>query len=262
MSVYKFYYLSQGMRAVTALENGELDITATGSSPLSLAAARGVDIQMISVIDKDRLSQGLVTQSEGAKYTHRNESLQTITSPKDMIGRSIVSPYGSTAHFNLLWALQNFNLPHVAHPQAVHPNICREVAEAHEQCSKTKVNLFHGSPEKIIEWWDSGLIDGAASWEPTFSYTLHRAVHPGTNLIETDMLSDWGKFTFNALATTPLFASQHSAFIERMIAVMDLLAKDFSNWVQNAGPKQQDSLVVGSHGWADRSLWILSLIHI
>jgi ABC-type taurine transport system substrate-binding protein len=55
---FQFFYLSQGIRAMAALENGELDFTASGSSPLSLAAARGVAVETVNLIDIDELSQG------------------------------------------------------------------------------------------------------------------------------------------------------------------------------------------------------------
>eukprot|EP00935_MAST-01C_sp_MAST-1C-sp1_P002765 g2765.t1 len=263
----QFFYLSQGMRAMAALENGELDVTSSGSSPLSLASARGVDVKTVSLIDIDQLSQGLVTRRTAPDG-------QPISSPLDLIGKAVSTPYGSTAHFNMLWALEAFSLPYKDHGRQ--PVLCNRAKNSIDwavstdepsdwqdpsECSPNHVNLFHGSPEKIKHWWDAGLIDGAANWEPTFSYVKDQTkFSKGTNLIETKALSTWGKFTFNCIATTPAFAAAHPALLIRIISIMNLLAMDYRLWTQRVA--LSSALRQGSLGWEKHTRWVNDTIKV
>ena len=87
-----------------------------------------------------------------------------IKSPRDLVGKAVGTPFGSTAHFNSLWAIEVLQLPYVVHSRPV----CRlptdpayvsgctgcSLPNPSPDCDPTKVNLFHISPEDMKAAWD------------------------------------------------------------------------------------------------------------
>ena len=81
---------SSGGYAVAKLDRGDLDVAVLGSTPWAMAVSRGVDLSAFYVTHSKGDSQGLVTRD-------------TIVTPRDLHGKTIATPFGSTAHQHLLF---------------------------------------------------------------------------------------------------------------------------------------------------------------
>ena len=125
---------SSGTYAVAKLDRGDLDVAVLGSTPWAMAVSRGVDLSAFYVTHSKGDSQGLVTRD-------------TIATPRDLHGKTIATPFGSTAHQHLLF-LREILKPGVA------------------------FNLVNSPPSRaaLEPLWTSGAIDGAFCWGDGFMW--------------------------------------------------------------------------------------------
>jgi len=100
---FQFFQVSQGIRAMSALENERLDIAEVGSSPFALGVARGVNATLLSLVamkgDADGGTEGIVVNGTQTR------------APQDLVGKTVGVPFGSTAHYNQLFFCQQVRLP-------------------------------------------------------------------------------------------------------------------------------------------------------
>ena len=81
---------ASGGYVVAKLDEGDLEVALLGSTPAAFAVARGVDIKNIYVAHEKGSSQGLLVRPE-------------IQSPPDLDGRTFGTPFGSTAHYHMMY---------------------------------------------------------------------------------------------------------------------------------------------------------------
>ena len=81
---------SSGGFAVAKLDDGDLDVALLGSTPAATGLARGVRMQTVYVAHMKGTSQGLMVRPD-------------IGSPLDMTGKTFGTPFGSTAHYHMLY---------------------------------------------------------------------------------------------------------------------------------------------------------------
>lgn len=141
-----------------------MDIALSGSSSVAAGYSRAVDLQVIYVHGDIKDAEALVVND-------------TITAPQDLKGKTIAAPFGSTTHFHLLFALEQFGID----PGAV--------------------NLVDLSPPDMAAAWERGEIDGGFVWEPA----LGRLKETGRVLLSSGDLSNWGRATFDAMVARPAF---------------------------------------------------------
>ena len=89
---------SSGSYAASKLEDGLLDLAIMGSTPFAEASSRGLDITSIYIDSVSSGDEGLVVR--------RN----AILAPADLAGRTVATPFASTAHFLLLYFLTIFQV--------------------------------------------------------------------------------------------------------------------------------------------------------
>ena len=150
---------SSGTYAVAKLDRGDLDVAVLGSTPWAMAVSRGVDLSAFYVTHSKGDSQGLVTRD-------------TIATPRDLHGKTIATPFGSTAHQHLL--------------------VLREIFPG------VVFNLINSPPSQaaLEPLWTSGAIDGAFCWG--VGLTWLKTV--GKVLVTARTLGHWGVETFNVVA--------------------------------------------------------------
>ncbi|WP_164674278.1 ABC transporter substrate-binding protein, partial [Pseudomonas viridiflava] len=90
---------NNGPEIVTTIASVELQIRKLGSSTLAAAASRNLPIVAFIVSAQINTSEALVV---------RNGS--HIDAPKDLIGKTIATPFVSTSHYSLLGALKHWGL--------------------------------------------------------------------------------------------------------------------------------------------------------
>ena len=177
---------SSGTYAVAKLDRGDLDVAVLGSTPWAMAVSRGVDLSAFYVTHSKGDSQGLVTRD-------------TIATPRDLHGKTIATPFGSTAHQHLLFLREIF--PGVA------------------------FNLVNSPPSRaaLEPLWTSGAIDGAFCWGDGFMWL--KTV--GKLMITARTLGHWGVETFNVVAARREVAASLPGLLEHLAGQLAALDASF-----------------------------------
>lgn len=176
----KWRRFDSGSKVVTAMASGSIDIASAGSSPIAAAVSRGVEIELVWVLENIADAEALVV---------RNGS--DITAPADLKGKRLAVPFVSTTHFHALFALEQFGL------------------------SDKNVKLINMQPNNIVAAWQRGDIDGAFIWDPA----LGKIKKDGKVLISSKTLSAWGKPTFDGLVVNKDFGKENKDFMAKVIKI-------------------------------------------
>jgi len=170
-----------GAKVMEALAAGDVQVAMAGSSPISAAASEGIDIRLFWIVGVIGEAEALVVR-DGAG----------IRAPQDLRGKRIAVPFGSTAHFHLLFALEQFAI------------------------AAEETQLVDMQPPSIQAAWERGEIDAAFVWEPALSGIRET----GRTLITSGRLSDWGKATFDGMVAAGSFAAANPGFLCRFVEVL------------------------------------------
>ena len=172
--------------AAAKLDRGDLDVAVLGSTPWAEAVSRGVDLSAFYVTHSKGDSQGLVTRD-------------TIATPRDLHGKTIATPFGSTAHQHLLFLREIF--PGVAF----------------------KLKNSPPSRAELEPLWTSGEIDGAFCWGDGFMWL--KTV--GKLMITARTLGHWGVETFNVVAARREVAASLPGLLEHLAGQLAALDASF-----------------------------------
>ncbi|BEU04956.1 taurine ABC transporter substrate-binding protein [Agarivorans sp. OAG1] len=184
----KWRRFDSGAKAMTAMASGALDLASAGSSPIASAVSRGVDIELVWILENIADAEALVVRDGSG-----------ISSPADLKGKRIAVPFVSTTHFHALFALEQFGL------------------------TEKDVRLINMQPNSIAAAWQRGDIDGAFIWDPA----LGKIKQSGKVLITSATLSAWGKPTFDGLVANKEFAAANPDFVSKMLKVVIDLDEDY-----------------------------------
>lgn len=121
-----------GADVLTALAAGEADIANMGSAPFTVAASRGLPVEVFYISGIPDTAEALIVRND------RNPS-------GGLAGKKIAVPFTSTAHYSLLATLENLNV------------------------DEKSVQLINLRPAEIVAAWERGDIDAAYVWEPALS---------------------------------------------------------------------------------------------
>ena len=177
---------SSGGYAVAKLDDGDLDVALLGSTPAATGLARGVAMQTFYVAHMKGTSQGLLVRPD-------------IGSPLDLHDKTIGTPFGSTAHYHMLYI------------QTLFPDVSFELVNCNSDCPGL---------------YDAGDIDGAFVW----GGTMENMKLLGANmLVPAQMLSDWEKTTFNTISVRDAFALAHADVVAHIAGVVSRLDADYLN---------------------------------
>ncbi len=177
----KWRKFDSGAKAITGIASGSVDLTVAGSSPIATAVSRGVDVELVWIMENIAEAEALVVRDGSG-----------IHSPSDLKGKRIAVPFVSTTHYHMLFALKEFGL------------------------SEKDVKLVNMQPNAISAAWARGDIDGAFIWDPV----LGNIKKEGSVLISSKELSNWGKPTFDGLIDSKSFAKESPEFVAKVIKVI------------------------------------------
>ena len=175
---------SSGGYVVSKLDEGDLEVALLGSTSAAMGLARGVAMQTFYVAHEKGTSQGLLVQPE-------------ILAPPDLDGRTFGTPFGSTAHYHMMFI------------QTLFPDVSFDLVDCNANC-----------PDK----YDEGSIDGAFVWGGTMESMKRRNA---TMLFPAQVLSDWGQPTFNAISVREDFAARRPDVVARIAGVVARLDADY-----------------------------------
>lgn len=170
-----------GAKVITAMASGDIDLATAGSSPIAAAISRGVDIELVWILENINEAEALVVR-EGSG----------IVAPQDLKGKKLGVPFVSTTHFHTLFALEQFGL------------------------SEDDLEILNMQPNAISAAWTRGDIDAAFIWDPA----LGQIKKNGTVLISSGELGRWGKATFDGMVVDKSFGKENPEAISKIISLI------------------------------------------
>ena len=184
-----------GADVIRALASGDVAIGEAGSSPIAAGLSQGVDVELFWILEDIASAEALVVRNGSG-----------IVSPQDLKGKKIATPFVSTSHFHLLFALEQFGL------------------------KPGDVQVVNLRPAEIAAAWERGDIDGAFVWDPALS----KIKQTGKVLITSGELSSWGKSTFDGIVVNKKFAKENpefvTAFVKAIAAADERYRQEKAKW--------------------------------
>ncbi|MDD0978437.1 taurine ABC transporter substrate-binding protein [Pseudomonas shahriarae] len=203
---------NSGPEVITAIASGDVQIGNLGSSPLAAAASRNLPIVAFIVSAQINSSEALVV---------RNGS--QIDAPKDLIGKTIATPFVSTSHYSLLEALKHWGL------------------------DTRQVKVVNLQPAQIAAAWKRGDIDGAFVWSPA----LGEIRKTGKTLTDATEVGQWGAPTFEVWVVRKDFAEKHPEVVAKFAKItLDSFADyaaNKSSWTVDSAPVQKIARLTGAN---------------
>ncbi len=215
-----FVKFTSGTEVINAMASGSVDISLNGSSPTAAGYSRGVDLQVVYIYDNINDAEALVVD-------------KSITAPQDLVGKTIAVPFGSTTHFHMMFALEQFNI------------------------SPKKLKVIDMSPPDMVAAWERGDINGGFVWDPA----LGRMKAKGRVLLTSGDLSNWGKATFDAMVARKGFTSKNADFMCKWIKMVSAADADYRANPNDYGPGSAKAAGIAKavSGQADQVGGVLAL---
>ena len=167
----------------TAMASGDIDLGLAGSVPVVTGIANKLAYKVYYIHDIIGEAESLVV----------NKDLN-ITSFEDLKGKRLAVPFGSTAHFSLLKALDSKNI------------------------NSNDVEILDMQPQDILAAWQRGDIDGAYVWHPTLGKIQESN---GQNLVTSEELATEGIITSDIGIVSNSFSEQYPQFVKDYKSILD-----------------------------------------
>lgn len=216
----EFVKFTSGTEVINAMASGSIDISLNGSSPTAAGFSRGVDLQVIYIYDNINDAEALVVD-------------ESIASPQDLKGKTIAVPFGSTTHFHMMFALEQFGI------------------------DPKDLEVIDMSPPDMVAAWERGDINGGFVWDPA----LGRMKGKGRVLITSGDLSNWGKATFDAMVARKGFTEEHPDFACQWVKMVAAADADYRDNPAAYGPGTPNAAAIAKavSGQADQVGGVLAL---
>ena len=216
----EFVKFTSGTEVINAMASGSVDISLNGSSPTAAGYSRGVDLQVVYIYDNINNAEALVVD-------------ESITAPQDLAGKKIAVPFGSTTHFHMMFALEQFNI------------------------SPKDLDVLDMSPPDMVAAWERGDINGGFVWDPA----LGRMKEKGRVLLTSGDLSNWGKATFDAMVARKGFTDEHPDFACQWVKMVSAADADYRSNPSAYGPGTDNAMKIADSvsGNADQVGGVLAL---
>ncbi|TNC06636.1 taurine ABC transporter substrate-binding protein [Methylobacterium terricola] len=191
----KWVKIGSGGDVIRAMASGNVDVGEAGSSAIATAASQGLPVKLFWILDDIGDAEQLVARNGTG-----------ITSVKDLKGKTVAVPFVSTAHYQLMFALQEAGL------------------------GPKDVRILNMRPPEIAAAWERGDIDATFVWAPVLSTVKKNA----TVLASAGDFAAKGKATFDGILATNAFLAAHPDFATtfvRLLAAADAdYARNGSSW--------------------------------
>ena len=188
----KYIKVGGGGDMLRAIAGNQVDFGGLGNPPSAIGITRGLPIKGILVINMLDYVEALVVRTA-----------KNIKSIKDLKGKTVAAPFGSTTHYLLLQALKDEN---------VDPGTMK---------------ILDLPPSDIASAWVRGDLDAAWFWEPN----LNKAVQNGGNILMTSgQMEKRGYPTWDIGVVMDDFAAKYPDYVEKFIKA-ECAGIDF--WLKN-----------------------------
>ena len=173
------------------MASGDVQLGEVGSTGIATAISQGTDVELFWILEDIAAAEALVARN--------GSGVSTIA---DLKGKKVGTPFVSTSHFQLLYALQKAGL------------------------KASDVQVLNMRPPEIAAAWGRGDVDATFSWDPVLS-TVKKT---GKVLTTSGDICKQGACTFDGLIVTRKFAKENPEF---MAALVKALAKADADYRSN-----------------------------
>jgi taurine transport system substrate-binding protein len=175
----KYVKVGGGGDMLRAIAGNDVDFGGIGNPPTAIGVTRGLPIKGIFVINMLDYVEAMVVRTS-----------KNITSFKDLKGKTVAAPFGSTTHYLLLQALKD------------------------EGVDPASMKIIDLAPSDIAAAWARGDIDAAWFWEPN----LDKAVNDGGHIIITSgEMAKRGYPTWDIGVVMNAFAEKYPTYVEKFV---------------------------------------------
>ena len=186
-----FRQFGGGGDVIRAMASGDVQLGEIGSTGIATAISQGMDIELFWILEDIAAAEALVV---------RNGS--NINAIADLKGKKVATPFVSTAHFQLLYAMNKAGI------------------------KASDVQILNMRPPEIAAAWGRGDIDATFIWDPV----LTTVKKDGKVLMTSGDICKQGACTFDGLVVTRKFAKENPAF---MVALVKAVAKADADYKAN-----------------------------
>jgi taurine transport system substrate-binding protein len=178
---------------IRAMASGDVQLGEVGSTGVATAISQGMDVDLFWILEDIAAAEALVVRN--------GSGINTIA---DLKGKKIGTPFVSTSHFQLLYALQQAGI------------------------KASDAQVLNMRPPEIAAAWGRGDIDATFIWDPVLSTVKKN----GKVLMTSGDICKKGACTFDGLIVTKKFAKENPEF---MLALVKAVAKADADY--RANPK-------------------------
>lgn len=165
-----------------AIVAGSIDFGLAGSSPVSRGLSTGIEYTVPWIHDVIGEAESLVVNPD------------TVSGIEDLAGKTIATPFASTAHFSLLAALEDAGV------------------------DPAEVDIIDAEPDEIFAAWSGGDIDGAYVWNPNLASIIEDG---GEVLVTSAELAAEGKTTYDLAVVRNGFAEEFPDAVQTWVEQQD-----------------------------------------
>jgi taurine transport system substrate-binding protein len=184
----------------TAMLAGGLDMGLVGTSPAAAGIANGIPYEVVWIHDLEGENESLVVKKD-----------KGVKGVKDLVGKKVATPFGSTTHYSLLGAFKVFGV------------------------DPAKVKILDMQPPDMLAAWQRGDLDAGYVWEPT----LKKMVDAGGEIILTSReMAKKGYLTGDVAVVRKAFADKYPDLVVKYLQVQ---AKGVDLWMK--APKEAAAAV-------------------
>jgi taurine transport system substrate-binding protein len=180
-----------GGDVIRAMASGDVQLGEVGSTGVATAISQGMDVELFWILEDIAAAEALVARN--------GSGINTIA---DLKGKKVGTPFVSTSHFQLLYALQKAGL------------------------KPADVQVLNMRPPEIAAAWGRGDIDATFIWDPVLS----QVKKTGKVLTTSGDICKQGACTFDGLIVTRKFANENAEF---MVVLVKALAKADADYRNN-----------------------------
>lgn len=167
----------------TAIAAGSIDIGLVGSTPAAAGISRGLPYYVFWIYDVIGDNEALAVKRDAG-----------ISQVRDLVGKTVGVPFGSTTHYSLLQALK---------AEGVDPR---------------EVDIVDLQPPDLLAAWERGDIDAGYVWHPTLAKLLEEG---GAVLVTSADLAKRGIVTADVAVVAKAFAEKYPESVVEYLRLQD-----------------------------------------
>jgi len=187
----KWVQFDSGRDVNTAIASSSIDLGLAGSVPVAIGLASQLPYQVYFIHDIIGDNEALAIRKDAG-----------IAEIKDLVGKKVAVPFGSTAHFSVLSALQAAGI------------------------DVSKVSILDLQPPDILAAWQRKDIDAAFVWQPTLAKLI---ADNGQVLTSAKKLAEQGIITADTGIVRTAFADEYPGFVKQYVGVLDEAIAQYRN---------------------------------